>query len=538
MRFRVAAATAAVAATALVIGCSSPSAPHPGSGSAASGGTIPLLTIGTSFSIPTLNPLNDTTLASIIDDLSLETLFNLGPNYELEPNLATSMTQPNPVTYVYHLRQGVKFWDGTPLTSADVVYCWDQYRAPSSPDTSDFVDVKDIEAAGPYTVVVTLTQPNAAWRYVPADLPGVFEMKFFEAHKATFGNAGTLIMGTGPWEVDSFDPTKGAELSANPHWWGGKVPIQRISVTLFSNETSEELAMRAGEIDLVPYILDTKSFIKTSGANLLSAPSFLTANFAMNTQVAPWNNVYVRRAVAYALNRPDIIGASGGSNSPVYTIIPPSTLREIASQSQVNSLLGSLPQYKFNLAAAKAEMAKSPYPHGFSTTLFEYNYGPSLPISEAIATELQRIGINAHITVTSSLSAWYAELGDGPASAHPAEFSTGWCSSSPDISACPAMAFGSLKTGQGLDLAYWAPSAVGNLMNAGLATNDSASRLAAYSKLLQMSQAAVPYVALYQEGIGTALSSKFAAPGFAANPNSFAVFNGSGAYALNVRLAS
>jgi peptide/nickel transport system substrate-binding protein len=63
-------------------------------------------------------------------------------------------------------------------------------------------------------------------------------MKFFEAHKSTFGNPGTLIMGTGPWELDSFDPTSGAELAANPSWWGGKVPIQHISVKIFSNETS------------------------------------------------------------------------------------------------------------------------------------------------------------------------------------------------------------------------------------------------------------------------------------------------------------
>ena len=66
-------------------------------------------------------------------------------------------------------------------------------------------------------------------------------------------------MGTGPWELDSFDPTTGAEMSANPNWWGGKVPIQHISVKVFSNETSLELAMRAGEIDLDPYILDTEA---------------------------------------------------------------------------------------------------------------------------------------------------------------------------------------------------------------------------------------------------------------------------------------
>ena len=73
----------------------------------------------------------------------------------------------------------------------------------------------------------------------------IFEAKFAEDHKGTFGKPGTLVMGTGPWIVDSLDPTTGAEFSANPHWWGGKVPIQHISYKIFATETSLASAMRA-----------------------------------------------------------------------------------------------------------------------------------------------------------------------------------------------------------------------------------------------------------------------------------------------------
>ncbi len=98
-------------------------------------------------------------------------------------------------------------------------------------------------------------------------------MKFAEAHKGAFGQPGVLVMGTGPWEVDTLDPTTGAELSANPNWWGGKVPIQHISVKFFNNETSEALAFRAGEIDLDDSVTDPRSFAATSGAKLLTARS-------------------------------------------------------------------------------------------------------------------------------------------------------------------------------------------------------------------------------------------------------------------------
>jgi peptide/nickel transport system substrate-binding protein len=258
-------------------------------------------------------------LASAIDQLCLESLLQLGPDGQLEPDLATSWAQTSPVTYVYHLRHGVKFWDGDPLTATDVVYSLNYVRAPSSKINYGFpTTVKSITADGPYTVVVTLTRPDQSWAEVPgvAATAGIFEMKFAQQHKGTFGDPGVLTMGTGPWEVDSLDPTRGAQLSANPDWWGGKVLIQHISFTFFSNETSEALAMRAGEIDLVFDISDPRSFEATSGAKMLSAPSCWTAFFAFNTEVAPWDDVHVRRAVAYALDRTDIIQPTVGTRNP------------------------------------------------------------------------------------------------------------------------------------------------------------------------------------------------------------------------------
>jgi ABC-type transport system substrate-binding protein len=148
---------------------------------------------------------------------------------------------------------------------------------------------------GPYSVVATLNQPNAAWQFVPALFStSIFEMKFAEAHPGTYGDSGSLIMGTGPWEVDSFDPTSGAELSANPGWWGGTVPVQHITFKFFSNETSLALAFRAGEIDLDPEVDNPRTFAATSGAKLLTTPSCAGAIFSMDTRVSPWNDIHVR----------------------------------------------------------------------------------------------------------------------------------------------------------------------------------------------------------------------------------------------------
>jgi peptide/nickel transport system substrate-binding protein len=204
--------------------------------------------------------------------LFMEHLLQPGPDSRLDPELATSWTQTNPVTYVYHLRPGVKFWDGNPMTSADVVYSLDYERNPKAPNGSAvfFTNVKSIAAEGPYTVVVTLDHPDAGWKYTLSYEGAVFEKKFAQAHQGTLGNPGVLIEATGPWQLTSYDPTRGMELAANPHWWGGKVPVQHISVRFYSSETSEALAMRAGEID-VAFPRNGASFGSAAGSGAHAA---------------------------------------------------------------------------------------------------------------------------------------------------------------------------------------------------------------------------------------------------------------------------
>ena len=118
-------------------------------------------------------------------------------------------------------------------------------------------------------MTVTLKNSYAPWSAETTSQFPIFEKKFADEHPATMGRPGVLIMGTGPWQIDSFDPTTGVELSANPHWWGGTVPVRQISVKFFASETSEALAFRAGEID-VAFPNDGATFAAASGAKVTS----------------------------------------------------------------------------------------------------------------------------------------------------------------------------------------------------------------------------------------------------------------------------
>jgi peptide/nickel transport system substrate-binding protein len=509
MKLRWAVTYVVAAAAVLASGCTSTNAASP-SGSTASG-TIPLLRVGLPVSEPTLDETKDIN-ANWVDSLGLENLVKFGPQGQVEPSLATSMTQASPVSYVYHVRHGVKFWDGQPLTAADVAYSLNYDRAPGSKVAFSFASVKTITATTPDTVTVTLVHPDASWQFVPAQENAyIFEMKFAEAHKGSFGNPGVLIMGTGPWEVSSLDPTTDAKLSANPHWWGGKVPIQHISIQFFSSETSEALAFRAGEIDLAPSIASPKSFAASSGATLLSTPSCSNAFFGMNTLTAGWNDVHVRRAVAYVLNRSDIIAANGGYATPISTVTPPQLLRTIASQSQVDALLKSLPLYPYSITKAKQEMAQSAYPHGFSTTVLAYNYGNAVNVFQVVAAELARIGIHMQIK-QMEVTAWQA-VETGPVSQRSTAFATGGCFN-PDPSAYTDFLGSKNTQGGQWNISGYRPAEVDNLITEGASTSDPAKRFAAYSKLFQKLQTDVPYVGLFVSDTTIALSSKFTYSGF------------------------
>lgn len=505
----------AVAAALAVAGLAACSSATPAAGPADVAGNapgaaavIPLLRVGDDGTVPALDAAQDAG-----DNIygALEDLLKFGPRGQVEPSLATSVSQTSPVSYTYHLRHGVTFWDGSPMTSADVVNSLNYYRQPGLYTASVFAPVKSITAAGPYTVVVTLKNPYAPWGAQLAGAGPIFEKKFQDQHKTTMGRPGVLIMGTGPFRLDSFDPTTGLQLSANPRWWGGKVPVQHVSVKYFASETSEALAFRAGAID-VAFPLNATAFASTSGAKLSSAPAFAEGYFGMNYHLPPWNDVHVRRAVAYALNRTDIIKALGNTAVPVSTLIPESQLRQLGSQAAVSAVVKPLPTYPFSLIKARAELAQSAYPHGFTAVTQTIDFGAYTPVDEVIAAELAKIGITLKLK-TIGFDPFLA-LANGPKSAVGGLYAT-FNLSSADPSAYPAFILGANNVPKGgYNWANYDPPQIDTLIKAGVTTEDPAKRLAVFAKMLKILAADEPYVPLYNEDYNVALSSAFTWTGF------------------------
>jgi len=505
--------TAAVAV--LAAGCASSTSPAPSSPGSGSSATIPLLTAGEVAPYSNIDPNKTQGCNDNFCGLFMEHLFNLSPQDQLEPELATSVTQPDPLTYVYHLRHGVHFWDGHPMTSADVVYSLNYQREPSAFTAVYFDDVKSIEPEGPFTVVIKLRQPNAGWKYSLSYEGVIFEKSFALAHKSTLGNPGTLIEATGPWEIKTYDPTSGMTMTANPHWWGGRVPVRQISVKFFSTETSEALAMRAGDIDLA-FPSNGKSFAANSGARVTSWLSPTISFFSMDPHVGPWRDVHVRRAVAYALNRTDIVAAAGGPQTAVSedTVIPVKQLLSLGTRARVSKTLGQVPQYPYSLASARQQMAESAYPHGFTAQSIIDSTGNDPNVAQVIAAELHKIGISLKVTEVPEAK-YLADYSTVPPGG---DMFAGLGAVSPDPSILPSYALGSQAT---YNVAHYAPPVINTLLARGLTTSNPAQRLAIYGQVLRQVGTDEPYVVLYGGLSFTALSGKFTLPGFYEYPAFF-----------------
>jgi peptide/nickel transport system substrate-binding protein len=306
----------------------------------------------------------------------------------LTPNLATSVTQPNDTTIVYNIRPGLKFSDGNPLTAADVAWSINYTAAAGAQTASSVASVKSATVSGPNQVTVDLTYPDPLARKNIDMLTFVQESAFAKAHQSDLGSPGAVPIGTGPYVVTS-DTTQSIVLTSNPTYWGQKPSVGTLVFNYISTDSSAQLALQSGSIQgyqiINPKIAST--FQSVSGTHLYSVPSLSSTAISMDVDQAPFNNIHVRKAIAYAIDTKGLNKAAFGNYGGLLkSVMPVGSISDVApSVSAAAKFLNSLPQYNFSLSKARAQLAESPYPHGFSATL---PYNTSFPWAELVALNL------------------------------------------------------------------------------------------------------------------------------------------------------
>lgn len=480
-----------------------------------SGGSTPpdtALSAGLPGSISSLDVTREAGILNYaIALLCQESLLGIDRDGALVPALASSWSQPDPVTYVYELREGVTFSDGTPLTVEDVLSSLEVNTAEGSTSALAyaFTGIESATKTGDLQLTIVLSAPNASFGWTLS--PGTFQVSskaFLAAHKDTIGTPDVRLLGTGPYMITEFAPDSHVTLVANPTWWGGNVEVQELRVDFIGEENTRLLAMREGSIDIAMNVgLDQVDQWKgLNGVEVLTTTDNSLVTLAFNTTKAPWDDLHVRTAVAHCVDRDAIVTSLLAGQGEVAVTLP--TARQwggLMAADAVTTLYSSMPTVTFDIDAAKAELAQSAVPDGFADTITYPNSGPQIGTALlSLAENLRQIGIALEVREIT-LEQWIAELGS-----HASGIILGWYfATTGDPSEYAQMLLNSAYVGtNGTNIADYTSAAVTDLLDRAQLSTDPTQRGDLLGQALVASAADLPYFPLWWGAAATAFGPR------------------------------
>jgi peptide/nickel transport system substrate-binding protein len=242
-----------------------------------------------------------------IDMLIFDSLVKKDEHYELQPWLAKSWDQPDPTTYVFHLRPGIRFHNGQPLTSADVKWSIDSVRNGTviTAKSGTFIQIDRVDAPDPLTCVVHLKRPDPflLWNLSDGAL-GIVPAgsgKDFWRHP----------IGTGAYKFVSAQQDKDVILERNEDSWQPKPAIPRLRFNVVPDDTTRALELQKGSADAEINALepDTVEALRSNrDLAIQSSPGTIVNYINLNLRDPYLHDVRVRQAVATAINRQLILG--------------------------------------------------------------------------------------------------------------------------------------------------------------------------------------------------------------------------------------
>ena len=344
---------------------------------------------------------------------------------QVVPDLAESLGKPSAdaKTWTYTLRSGLKFDDGTPITSKDVKYAiersnfapealsngptyfkaylqgGDKYKGPYKDKSAD--GLKSIETPDDRTIVFKLNQPFADFDY----LATFSQTAPVPAAKDDGAKYVQHIVSSGPYKFQSYEEGRSATLVRNTNWdqktdtvrkaLPDKITVKfkvnpvTIDNDLLADKITGDIAGTGVQPQTQPKVLSGK-YAKQTDNSYAGATSYI----ALNVHVAPFDNVHCRKAVQWAVDKQSILDAIGGSpkGDVATTLLPPS----VNGYTKFDTYPSS--GHKGDAAKAKAELKQCGKPNGFSTTLTARSDRPAeIAQATAIQNSLKSVGIKVEI---------------------------------------------------------------------------------------------------------------------------------------------
>lgn len=332
--------------------------------------------------------------------LTTEPLMVMDPNGDVRPNLAEA-SRPDPRTYVFKLHEGVTFSSGEPLTADDVTYSLRLHVGKGSVSSiaGQHAAVRSVETTGPNEVTVRLKAPDSTYEIAVARTP-IVQQSAREAAGKAVGSPGALNVGTGPYVIERSSQDT-VVLTRNEQYWGEKPEPKKLTLRFLADESAQLLAVRSGDLTGSFEIPPSQAEVYAKGGEmkLLRGDSGARIMLSMNVTRKPWDDVHVRRAIAYAIDKQGLVDALLRGNGQVAaTIVSPASMRQLLPQDAADDLFRRLDRYQPDLERAKAELAKSSVPNGFSDEIVASDAEPDLiRVAQAVAQDVAELGIQLKV---------------------------------------------------------------------------------------------------------------------------------------------
>ena len=314
-----------------------------------------------------------------------EGLYKPTSSGDFEPALAESYAvSEDGRVYTFTIRQGVLFHNETPMDVNDVVYSFNTCAA-TSVDSSlgaALSNVASVEAANENTVVGTLKEPDSDFLAYVASVYIVPD---------DYSDQATAPVGTGPFKYVSRSVQENLVLEKFDGYWGEGAKVDRVTFMIYENSSALMTALNGGAVDLAMHLTVSQTQNLDERYNVLEGTMNLVQALYLNNAVAPFDDVRVRQALCYAIDRDAILELTadghgtklGSSMYPAFTKYFDDSLTDY---------------YTYDPEKAKELLTEAGYPNGFTMTItVPSNYTPHVDTAQVLVEQLGAVGITVEI---------------------------------------------------------------------------------------------------------------------------------------------
>jgi len=329
---------------------------------------------------------------------------------KIVPGLAESWeVSEDGLTWIFHIRRGVKFHSGNPVTADAVVFSLRRSLTLAYPPIwiiQQFVPNPDmVQKIDDYTVAITMNQRVGEMLMAAVlgyqGIGSIVDPAVVQAHATSDDPYATKWLaehdaGSGPFILKEWIRRDRIVLEAFPDYWRGKPALRQVIIKDIPDPASQKLALERGDIDVAWNLLpEMIADLKAKGQmNIIETPSWSFHYLAMNVGYGPLGNVKVRQAIRWAIDYDAITkGILGGAAVKCHTFVP-------------IGMFGHLDLYYYqDLEKARELMREAGYENGFSVELLTRTDPPFPDVAAQIKEDLKKINIDVKVTVMT-----YSEL--------------------------------------------------------------------------------------------------------------------------------